>query len=129
MSKVEVDQNNVFISGVEYVPKSELAQAPEIQGDYVIVRCRNAGVHAGYLKSRKNGVVRLVNSRRLWRWWSKFTLSGLATCGVLESKISEVRFACTLPKIDLTESDVCEVIYCTEEAMSSIQSIKDHDNE
>lgn len=129
MSKVEVDKNSVFISGIEYVPKSESKEVAKIQGDYVIVRCRNAGVHAGYLEYRKDGVVRLKNSRRLWRWWSKFSLSGLADCGVLESKISEVRFSCVLAKLDLTDSDVCEVLYCTEKAMKSIQSIKDHENE
>ena len=128
MSKVEVDKNSVFISGVEYVPKSEVKAIPQPEGDYVIVRCRNAGVHAGYLKSRDANILKLENSRRLYRWWSKFSLSGLATCGVLESKKSEVMFACVLPKIELTASDVCEVIHCTEEARKSIQSIKDHEN-
>jgi hypothetical protein len=119
----------ISLNGREYVPKDSVQSIPQPEGDYVIVRCRNAGVHAGFLKFRKDGVIQLENSRRLWRWWSKFTLSGLAICGVLESKISEAKFACILPKIDLTESDVCEVIYCTEEARLSIQSIKDHENE
>lgn len=125
MSKPET----MMIDDVKYVREDSVKNTPQPEGDYVIVRCRNAGVHAGYLKSRKDGVVQLENSRRLWRWWSKFTLSGLAMCGVLESKISEVRFSCVLPKIDLTESDVCEVIYCSKEARLSIESIKDHEND
>lgn len=125
MSKPET----IMIDNVKYVRENSFQSIPVPEGDYVIVRCRNAGVHSGYLKSRKDGVIQLINSRRLWRWWSKFTLSGLATCGVLESKVSEVRFSCVLPKIDLTESDVCEVIYCTKEARESIESIKEHANE
>jgi hypothetical protein len=35
---------------------------------YVIVRSHTAGVHAGYLESRKGDTVVLSESRRLWRW-------------------------------------------------------------
>ena len=119
----------MMIDDVKYIRADSIAQVPQPEGDYVIVRCRNAGVHAGYLESREKGIVRLKNSRRLWRWWSKFSLSGLANCGVLASKKSEVKFACVLAKIDLTESDVCEVLYCTEEARKSIQEIPDHEND
>jgi hypothetical protein len=119
----------MMIDDVKYVREDAINEVPQPEGDYVIVRCRSAGVHAGYLDARGNGIVRLLNSRRLWRWWSKFTLSGLATCGVLESKKSEVRFACVLAKLDLTESDVCEVIYCTKEARESIEAIPEHIND
>jgi hypothetical protein len=34
-----------------------------------------------------------------------------------------------LPRLDLTISDVCEVIYCTDKARNSIQSIPEHTNE
>ena len=122
-------QQSITIDGLKYVREDSISNIPQPEGDYVIVRCRNAGVHAGYLAFRKDGVLRLENSRRLWRWWSKFTLSGLATCGVLKSKVNEVRFACVLPKLDLTNSDVCEVIYCTPEARKSIESIQEHSNE
>ena len=125
MSKPET----LMIDDVKYIREDAVNTVPPPAGDYVIVRCRNAGVHAGYLKSRKGGVLRLENSRRLWRWWSKFTLSGLANCGVLESKKSEVRFSCVVAKIDLTDSDVCEVLYCTEEAKDSIESIPEHKND
>ena len=118
--------DRIKIDDVEYVRADS---APKPEGAYVIVRCHNAGVHAGYLSGRGNGIVKLNYSRRLWRWWSKFTLSGLATEGVLKGKESECRFACELPEIDLTESDVCEVIYCTKKARESIQSIKEHSNE
>ena len=118
----------ITLNNVVYVREDSIQQPQEIEGSYVIVRCRNAGVHAGYLKSREKGIVTLVNSRRLWKWWSKFSLSGLAMTGVLEGKESECRFACVLPLIELTESDVCEIVYCTEHAMQSIQAIKEHSN-
>lgn len=119
----------IRINEVDYVRADSIPKLPEIEGNYVIVRCRNAGVHAGYLQQRCNGVVSLSNSRRLWRWWSKFTLSGLAMEGVLKGKESECHFACMLPKIDLTESDVCEIIYCTQEAAKSIQEVKEYSND
>ena len=118
---------NITLDGVEYVRKDKIQ--PEILGDYVIVRCRNAGVHAGHLESRDSDVLTLKNSRRLWRWWSKFTLSGLAMSGILKGKESECKFACVLPRLDLTVSDVCEVIYCTTEAKESIESLPETSNE
>tara|TARA_R110002020_G_scaffold175493_1_gene367406 strand:- start:21059 stop:21451 length:393 start_codon:yes stop_codon:yes gene_type:complete len=119
----------MMIDDVKYIREDAVNTVPKPEGSYVIVRCRNAGVHSGYLKHRKDGVVRLENSRRLWLWWSKFSLSGLAMCGVLESNKSEVRFACVLPWIDLTELDVCEIIPCTIEAKASIESIPEHKND
>lgn len=115
--------DEITVNGTAYVPKQEVSK------DYVIVRCRNAGVHAGYLVSRDAEVVTLKDSRRLWRWWSSFTLSALAMKGVLRGKEGECKFACTLPRLDLTASDVCEVIYCTEAARKSLESIPDHTNE
>ena len=125
MSKPET----MMIDNVKYVREDSINNVPKPEGDYVIVRCRNAGVHAGYIKSRTSNVLRLENSRRLWRWWSKFSLSGLATCGVLQGKEGAVKFACVLPKLELTSSDVCEVIHCTEEARLSIESVKEYTNE
>ena len=120
----------IEINGVVYVPKDSFTRAKNTEGlTYCIVRCRNAGVHAGYVKSREQGILTLLDSRRLWRWWSKFTLSGLATKGVLKGKEDECKFACVLPVLQLTERDVCEVIPCSHEAFISITSIKEHSNE
>ena len=88
----------VVINGIEYQPVARLSGR-------VIVRCRNAGVHVGTLVSRESGVVKLANANRLWSWNGAFTLSEVAMRGV-----SSARIACQVPFIDLTESDVCEVI-------------------
>ena len=113
---------------VEFIRKDSIQEIPSVEGNYAIIRCRNAGVHAGYVQKRENGVLTIANSRRLWRWWSKFTLSGLAMSGVLKGKESECRFACVVPLLDLTDSDVAEVIYCTDDARKSIESIEEHTN-
>ena len=49
----------ISIDGVDYIRQDQIPSVPMPDGKYVIVRCRNAGVHAGYLKSRKDGVVTL----------------------------------------------------------------------
>lgn len=111
----------IKIDDVEYVRKDSM---PEISGDYVIVRCRNAGVHAGHLDNRDENVLTLKNSRRLWRWWSDFSLSEIAMTGVKAGKEDECRFSCVVSRIDLTASDVAEVIYATEAAKIKIEGIK-----
>ena len=115
----------IKIDGAEYVRKDSVA---EVSDDFVIVRCRNAGVHAGTLLSRDEFVIELANSRRLWRWWSKFSLSGLAMDGPFEGKEGDQKYACVLPRLQLTTSDVCEVIPCTALAHERIMSIPDVEN-
>lgn len=98
------------------------------KGQYCIVRCRDAGVHAGVVTeiNEQSNSVTLSNSRRLWRWWSKFTLSGLAVDGVLESKQNRVRFACVIETIKLY--GWCEIIPCTSKAKASIEGVPEWKN-
>jgi len=88
---------------------------------FAIIRCRNAGVHAGEVISRKAGVLTLRNSRRLWYWISQATLSELSQTGPL--KPADNKYGCLLPIIHLTESDVCEVIPCTKLAREAILAV------
>ena len=75
---------------------------------YVIVRCRNAGVHAGELVARKGTEVRLANSRRLWYWDGAASLSEIAVYGA--SKPQNCKFCVVLPTVDVL--DACEIIVC-----------------
>ena len=88
-------------------------------GKYVIVRCRDAGVHSGILESYNGRECVLTESRRLWYWKTKkgAFLSSLAIDGLdsAESKIGK-----EVPCIHLTEN--CEIILCTKEAEKSIRS-------
>lgn len=91
-------------------------------GKYVIVRCRDAGVHAGVLESHEGREAVLTESRRLWYWKParklKF-LSGVAIAGL--SDVSKV--GATLPRLHLTET--CEIIECSDEAAKSLREIPD----
>lgn len=92
------------------------------EGQYVIVRARDAGVHAGEYVSHSGREVVLRNSRRLWRWWSAFTLSELAITGVRPGKENEVRFAAVIAD-EMRVLDACEIIPCTEVARISIEGV------
>ena len=76
--------------------------------DRVIVRCKNAGVHVGTLKSRDSQTLVLTRANRIWRWRGAFTLSEVAMHGV--DRTQHTRIACEVPEIELTSTDVCEVI-------------------
>ena len=116
----------ITIDDVEYIRKDSRQSVPQPEGEFVIVRCCNAGVHAGYLSHRDAQTLTLTNSRRLWRWWSEFTLSALANEGPHKDHLADNKYAQTVAKIDLTCSDVAEVIYCTKEARQAIQDIPNY---
>lgn len=87
-------------------------------GKYVIVRCRDAGVHSGVLESAEGRACVLTESRRLWYWKPAkgAFLSAVAVDGVsLESKIGKA-----VPRIALTEN--CEIIECSEAAAESLRA-------
>lgn len=86
-------------------------------GKFVIVRCRDAGVHAGILESRSGRSCVLNESRRLWYWKpanGACFLSGVATEGLhSDSKVGAPI------RVELTEN--CEIIECTDKAAKSIK--------
>lgn len=125
----DINNDTLTLNGVEYIRKDKALTVPVPEGNYSIVRCRNAGVHAGYVVKRENGIIYLENSRRLWRWWSKATLSELAMEGPLQSKMEHQKYGCVLPQLALMESDVCEMIPCTQAARIAIASVKVWANE
>ena len=89
-------------------------------GQYVVVRCRDAGVHAGILESHRGRECVLTESRRLWRWVPKSGkwLSAVANNGLsTDSKVSEI-----VQRIHLTET--CEIIGTTAEARKSVQGLE-----
>ena len=95
----------------------------EMIGDYVIVRCRDAGVHAGTLVSYEGREVVLKNSRRLWYWKcanNQHSLSGVAEEGITqESKIPGMVWKIVL-------GDACEIISTSDKCQRSIQDAKVH---
>lgn len=63
----------------------------DLQNKYVIVRTYSAGVHAGYLRKKQGDEVILEDSRRLFIWKTKksISLSSVAMSG-LDDKNSRV---------------------------------------
>ena len=92
-------------------------------GKYVIVRCRDAGVHAGVLVSHNGRECVLSNSRRLWYWMpadgSAF-LSGVAVYGLH----SDSTVGVPVSRIHLTEN--CEIIECSTNAQETVTAAASH---
>lgn len=92
-------------------------------GKFVIVRCRDAGVHAGFLESQNGRECVLSNARRLWYWKpakGAAFLSGIAVEGL--DKSSKIGAPV---RIHLTEN--CEIIECTATASKSIQGMPSYE--
>ncbi len=91
-------------------------------GKYVIVRCHDAGVHAGILKDYNGRECLLHDSRRLWYWKpanKASNLSGVATEGLhSDSKVGAP------VNVHLTEN--CEIIECNAVSEKSIREAKTH---
>lgn len=88
-----------------------------LTGKYVIVRCRDAGVHAGILVRHSGRECVLNEARRLWYWKAENAaafLSGVATEGL--HRDSKVGAPVT---VHLTEN--CEIIQCSKDAQASIE--------
>ena len=105
---------------------SETAPPPCV-GKYCIVRCRNAGVHAGIvLRADRDWVVLAPGSRRMWQWYSGFTLSEAANNGIVQKKS---RIAAPLVnELTLVTSDVGEMMECSALARNSIEGAKNGGN-
>jgi len=92
-------------------------------GSYVIVRCRDAGVHAGVLTQTNGRECVLTESRRLWYWKAAKNsafLSGVAAEGLHEdSKVGA--------PIDIHLTENCEIIRCSDAAETSIRGMKTYE--
>lgn len=104
-------------------PNSTTSTAAHLIGRHVIIRARDAGVHAGILAAHQGREVRLTGSRRLWYWKCAkgHTLTGVALNGLAKGS----KIAGTLP--DLTILDACEIIATTDEAQASIEGFATHE--
>ena len=106
---------NLNINGVEY------AQVRKMSTNRVIIRADRSGVHFGTIKSRTGSEVVLADSRRLWYWDGAASLSQMAVDGV--SAPANCKFSVRVPEI--TVLGVCEIIPCSEAAVTSIEAVKE----
>ena len=93
-------------------------------GKYVLVRCRDAGVHCGVLESYSGRECVLTESRLLWYWkpikgafLSSVTEHGLDS----SSKVGEPQ-----ARIHLTEN--CAIAQCSSAAEASIRGQSNHNS-
>lgn len=93
-------------------------------GEYVIARCRSAGVHAGVLVDYNGPNVELKEARRLWYFKCKtgHSLSGVALHGIT----NESKIAGELPSILL--ADACEIIPVCSDAERSIRNAEEYNS-
>jgi len=92
----------------------------EMKPKYVIVRCRDAGVHAGEYVSHSGREVVLANSRRIWYWKGAASLSEIAVHGCKYPELCKI--AMVVPSITLTEA--CEIIECLPEGEKFLREVK-----
>ena len=85
-------------------------------GQYCIVRCYGAGVHAGIVESVDGKNVILAEASRIWKWEGAFTLTNVAKNGVTGGRI-----AGPLESIALT--DAIEIIPATRKCRGSLEAL------
>lgn len=88
--------------------KKSVKRIKQTKRPYVIVRCRDAGVHAGEYLSHTGRTVRLANARRLWYWSGARELNEIAAYGAKNP--AQCKFA--PPVTALTLLEACEIIAC-----------------
>lgn len=90
--------------------------AAKTQKKFVVVRTRNAGVHCGYLVSKKGVELVLSDARRIWRWRGANTLHEIANdgCAMDHTRISQ-----PISEISLPEHIEC--LTCTKKAADNLK--------
>lgn len=98
---------------------SKKAKTKQSKKPYVIVRSHTAGVHSGYLESRKGDTVILSQSRRLWRWCGA-SLSQVANSG---PSAGDNKFGGAVLKTEIVSPQGFEIATCRPEAVKAIQAV------
>lgn len=110
----------IMIDDEKYVRESDIDSmklATNTDGmNYVLVRCENAGVFAGYLKKHDKQEITLVDSRRLHTWYGA-SLSQVAQEGLVDYSKCRVAMIVQENYFPL----MFEMQHCTEKARKSIQ--------
>ena len=119
MPQINIELSELLAAMGQNVP----ACGQSMIGKYVIVRGRDAGVHAGILVERQGRECTLSESRRLWYWKpanGAAFLSGVAVEGLhSDSKVGA--------PITVTLTENCEIIECSDKAAKSIREAKNYD--
>jgi len=118
-----MEKEKITVDGKEYVLASSIKNTPResiANKKYVMVRSRDSGVFAGYLKSRNKDEVVLNDARRIYFWSGAATLSQLAMEGT--TKPNDCKFPMAVDEVLII--GVCEIIPITKKAKESIAGVK-----
>ena len=122
---MEINQTEVQINGISYIRKDSANSnhlAEKVDGlEYAIVRSKNHGVLAGYIKKIEGQRVDLVNCRRIWYFKGCETLEEMSVYG--SKTIDLCKITPTVEKETMLEA--CGIIYCTEFAKNQIKNAKE----
>jgi hypothetical protein len=88
---------------------------------YVIVRSDKAGVFFGQLVNKDRDEVTLNNCRKLYYWNGACAIEQIAQEGIIEKSKKDCKFTITVQ--NATILFVNQIIPCTENAITSIQSV------
>ena len=115
----------------KYLLGDEERKKPTTQSEniwkYVIIRWYDSGVHFGKLEVLEVNRIVLSESRRLRRFRAKkgISLSGVATYGLAARE--EVKICCIIPRIEIIDNRVSEIIPCSDDAIKSIKEYAEYD--
>ena len=114
----QIKQLKALLFGADIPATPSSDNGDPAPGTYVIVRCRDAGVHAGeFVSHPAERTVVIKNSRRLWYWKGAASLSELAVYGA--KNVSECKFGVLDPS-EHQLLDACEIIVCQDSAKGMI---------
>lgn len=91
----------------------------ELLNKKVIARISRAGVFHGTLDHIDNDIIRLKDSRRIYRWEGALSVTDMAANGLTGGKISA-----PVSKVEFMTNAVIELNECSEDASKSIETIK-----
>lgn len=92
-----------------------------MEQNYYIVRGDRSGVFFGQIAKREGQEVTMTNVRRLWYWDGAASISQLAKSGTVLPK--NCKFTVSVDEIVVL--DAIEIDKCTEEAVLSINGVKE----
>ena len=93
----------------------------ESMQNWYLIRCNEAGVFFAHIAERRENEADLTDARRIWYWEGAASLSEMAVRGV--KKPQACKFTVTVPS--MTVMGIVEIIPCSEEAVRSIQGVKE----
>jgi len=89
----------------------------KINGEFVILRCRDAGVHFGTLVAWQGQTAMLKDCRNIWEWEGANTLKEVALHGITSGKVSQ-----SVERSIFT--DVIQIEFPTDKARKNLEKQK-----